>query len=216
MDPIESNDIEVLREEIRRLRSAAPAPESAALREIWEQLRTVAPEVFVESHQPTRETFAHLGEALAELLASALLTEAHVHQMLRDLRQVSDEQDKLNHFYILLTKNPGLTQTLRDFVVGGRRMGNFTNLLRSQQAWSRALASGLYKLVVSSPTLIADVLNPKLWQLKRGALETEDAAVGRYFRENVSKTAPEALGTQFRQKAGDLSYDDYNDLMRRR
>jgi hypothetical protein len=216
VDPIESNDVEVLREEIRRLRASAPAPESGVLREMWDQLRTIAPDVFVESHQPTRETFTHLGEVMAELLASALLTEAHVHQMLRDLRQVSDEQDKLNHFYILLTKNPGLAQTLRDFVVGGRRMGNFANLLRSQQAWARALASGLYKLVVSSPNLIGDVLNPKSWQMKRGALETEDAAIGRYFRDTVSKTAPETLGTQFRRKAGDLSYEDYNDLMRRR
>jgi hypothetical protein len=216
VDPIESNDVDVLREEIRRLRGASPTHETAVLRELWEQLRTVAPDVFVEAHQPTRETFTHLGEVMAELLAAALLTEAHVHQMLRDLRQVSDEQDKLNHFYILLTKNPGLSQTLRDFVVGGRRMGNFANLLRSQQAWARALASGLYKLVVSSPTLIADVLNPKGWQVKRGTLETEDAAAGRYFRESVFKTAPEALGTEFRKKTGDLAYEDYNDLMRRR
>jgi hypothetical protein len=142
--------------------------------------------------------------------------ELHVHRLLRDLRQVSDRNDKLNHFYIIFTKNPGLLDTLKDFLAHENRRGNFVNLLRAQQAWARAFATGTYKTIVRSPAVIADELNYKSWPLKTGFTKTEDAALGEYFKATVQKSVPEKLGTLFRKQAAETAYEDYDALMKRR
>jgi hypothetical protein len=190
--------------------------EDVALRELWTRMSAQLPDVFAETHVPTRETFENVCDTYIELLRTYRVLERHVHQLLKDLRQVGEQSDKLNHFYILFTKNPGLFDTLGDFLVTGRRRGNTMNLLRAHQAWARAFATGLYKTIVRSPVLISEELNPKDWPLKTGFTITEEAAIGKYFKETAQKTVPEKLGTKFRKHAADMAYEDYDDLMKRR
>ncbi|MBU0618130.1 MAG: hypothetical protein KKI02_10470 [Planctomycetes bacterium] len=195
---------------------AEDARAEMAFKRLWRRMGSEVPEVFVETSVPTEKTFEQLCDAFVELLRTLAVLELHVHHLLRDLRQVSEKSDKLNHFYIMFTKNPGLAETLRDFLVTGQKKGNFMNLLRAQQAWMRAFASGTYKVIVRSPVTIADELNYKSWPLKTGFTKTEDAAVGEYYKETAQKTIPEKLGTLFRKQAADTAYEDYNDLMKRK
>ena len=195
---------------------AEDARAEMAFKRLWKRMGSEVPEVFVETSVPTEKTFEQLCDAFVEFLRALAVLELHVHHLLRDLRQVSEKSDKLNHFYIMFTKNAGLAETLRDFLVTGQKKGNFMNLLRAQQAWVRAFASGTYKVIVRSPVTIADELNYKSWPLKTGFTKTEDAAVGEYYKETAQKTIPEKLGTLFRKQAADMAYEDYNDLMKRK
>jgi uncharacterized small protein (DUF1192 family) len=224
-------EIERLKAELERTRqerdaqvasvSAAASRAEAATAEavfaaLWETMHKELPEVFVPSHVPTRATFGQLCEALIEFLRVFITLEAHVHQLLRDLRQVSEQGDKLNHFYIMFTKNPRLVEVLREFLVTGRRKGNFVNLLRAHQAWARAFATGLNKVIIRAPALIDEELNYRRWPLQKGFTVTEEVAIGRYFRDVAAKAIPEKLGTAFRKHAADMAYEDYDHLMRTR
>jgi len=193
---------------------AEQARAEAAFRRLWQHLHGEVPEVFVETSVPTEKTFEQLGDAFVEFLQTFAVLELHVHHLLRDLRQVSEKSDKLNHFYIMFTKNPGLLDTLKDYLVTGKRKGNFVNLLRAHQAWARAFASGTYKVIVRSPVTIADELNYKSWPLKSGFTKAEETAIGEYYKETAQQTIPEKLGTLFRKQAADMAYEDYNDLMK--
>jgi hypothetical protein len=192
---------------------AEQARAETAFKRLWEHLQREVPEVFVETNVPTEKTFEQFGEAFVEFLRTMQVLELHVHHLLRDFRQLNE---KINHFYIMFTKNPGLLETLKDYLVTGKRKGNFTNLLRAQQVWVRAFASGTYKVIVRSPVTIGDELNYKSWPIKTGFTKTEDAAIGEYYKETAVKTIPEKLGTLFRRQAADMTYEDYNDLMKRR
>lgn len=195
---------------------AEAARAESAFQRLWERMQSEVPEVFVKTHVPTEQTFEQLCGALVDFVRTFAVLELHVHQMLRDLRQVSEQSDKLNHFYIMFTRNPGLLETLRDYLASGKRKGNFMNLLRAHQAWMRAFASGPYKTIVRSPVTISAELNYKSWPIKTGFTKTEDAAVGEYFKQTAQKTIPEKLGTQFRKQAAEMAYEDYNDLMKQR
>ncbi|MGD8453099.1 MAG: hypothetical protein PVJ57_14875 [Phycisphaerae bacterium] len=186
----------------------------SAFQALWTRMHEELPDIFLETHVPNGQTFERLTETLVALVRAFATLEAHVHHMLRELRQVSEEDDKLTRFYIILTKNPGLVDTLRDFLASGRGRGNFVNLLRAVQAWARAFGTGLYKVVVKSPELIGEELNYRNWSLTRGRFETEEAAVGKYFKETAQGSIPGKLGTRFRKQAGDMAYEDYNTLMR--
>ena len=183
---------------------------------LWKRMQDEVPDVFVETIVPDEAVFERLCDAFVEGLRVMAVLELHVHHLLRDLRQVSDRNDKLNHFYIIFTKNPGLLDTLKDFLIHENRRGNFVNLLRAQQAWARAFATGTYKTIVRSPVAIADELNFKSWPLKTGFTKTEDAALGEYFKATVQKSVPEKLGTLFRKQAAETAYEDYDALMKRR
>jgi len=189
---------------------------AAVFAELWRRLHAEIPELFVETHVATAATFEQLGEAFVEFVRAFAVLELHVHHLLRDLRQVSEKSDKLNHFYIMFTKNPGLLETLKDYLVTGKRKGNFVNLLRALQAWARAFASGSYKVIVRSPVTIAEELNYRSWPIKTSFTKTEDAAIGEYYKQTAVKVIPEKLGTVFRKQAGDMAYEDYNDLMKRK
>ena len=213
----------LLREREKKAAHAEAAAEEAesrtaetALGQIWARLHDEVPTVFLETHAANAATFERVGDATVEMLRVFAALERHVHGLLRDLRQVGEQDDKLNRFYIILTKNPGLADTLRDYLVSGQRKGNFANLLRAIQAWARAFATGMYKVVVKSPSLMGNELNYRSWSLNRGRFETEEAAIGRYYRETAQRTIPEKLGTEFRKHAADEAYEDYNNLMRQR
>ena len=188
---------------------------SAAFGRVWSRLREQIPDLFLETHMPNEQTFERLGDTYVEFMRVLATLEMHVHHLMRDLRQVSERSDKLNHFYIMFTKNPGLVDTLRGYLATGKRKGNFVNLLRAQQAWARAFATGTYKVIVRSPVLIAEELNHKSWPIKTGFTVTEDAAIGKYYKETAVKTIPEKLGTEFRKHAAEMSYEDYDSLMKR-
>lgn len=197
----------------------AAAEQSTAetwMKELWALLHKQVPELFIDTHVPTHKTFEHLAESYVEFLSAAETMERHVLQVLKDLRQVGQQNDKLNHFYIMFTKNPGLLDALREFLTTGKRKNNFANLLRAQQTWGRAFATGLYKVIVRSPVVIGQELSPKDWPIKTGFTVSEEAAIGKYFKETASKQVPEKLGTMFRKQAADMIYEDYDDLMKRR
>ena len=188
----------------------------AAFKELWARLHREFEEVFIDTHIPTHQTFQRLGESYIEFLRAMAVNELHVHQLLKDLRQVGEQTDKLNHFYIMFTKNPGLLETLRDFLTTGKKKGNYTSLLRAQQTWGRAFATGLYKTIVRTPTLAGAELKTKDWPIKTGFTVSEEAAIGKYYKEVAQKQLPERLGTKFRKAAADMAYEDYNDLMKRK
>ena len=188
----------------------------AAFRLLWGRMNKELPTLFVETHVPNLETFERSCDALVEFVRVFATLERHVHQMLRDLRQVGEEGDKLNRFHILLTKNPGLVETLGDHLISGKRKGNYANLLRAVQAWARAFGTGLYKVIVKSPTVIGNELNYRSWPVSRGRFETEEASIGKYFKETVHRNTPDKLGNQFRKHAANEAYEDYNALMRRK
>ncbi len=193
---------------------ARQATATAVLGRLWRRMHAELPEVFPETIVPNEKNFEQVCDALVEFIRVCAVLELHVHQLLRDLRQVSDKTDKLNHFYIMLTKNPGLIETLRDFLGSGKRKGVFVNLLRAEQAWARAFASGTYKVIVRSPVTIADELNYKSWPLKTGFTRSEEAAIGEYYKQTAQKTIPEKVGTLFRKQAAEMAYEDYSDLMK--
>jgi len=192
--------------------SAESETADAVLKGLWKRLGEQAPEVFVNTHVPTRETFDRLCDATVEFVRGFSVIEMHVHQCLKDLRQVGEKSDKLNTFYIMLTKKSGLLDNLKDYLITGRGKGNFTNLLRAEQVWARAFTSGLYKTIVQLPGEIEDALNPRNWPGK----PDKDAIVGKYFKETVRREVPEKVGTEVRKRAGEMAYQDYNDLFKRR
>ncbi len=187
----------------------------AAFQVLWAQLVKEFPEVFPETHVANRATFENVTTAFLEFVSIFVRMEAHVNTMLRDLRRVSDKADKLNHFYIMFQKQPSLTATMLEFLTTGRKKGNFVNMLRAIQAWARAFGSGMYKTVVVSPGLIQEELNPKDWPVKGSFTQSEDAALGKYYKETAFRQIPEKLGTTFRKYAGDMAYEDYNALMKK-
>jgi len=199
-----------------RAGQAEQARADVAFARLWGRMQRDVPDVFAETIVPDEGTFERLCDALVESLRVLAALELHVHQLLRDLRQVGDRSDKLSQFYIMFTKNPGLLDALRDYLVNERRKGNFVNLLRAQQAWARAFATGTYKTIVRSPVAVAAELNYKSWPLKTGFTKTEDAALGEYFKASVQKIVPEKLGTLFRKQAAETAYEDYDNLMKRR
>lgn len=181
----------------------------------WAVMNKQWPELFIATHIPTQKTFENLCDAFVELARAMVIIEAHVHQMLKDLRQVNDDNDKLSHFHIILTKKtPNLEATLRDFLPSTRRTGNMANLVRALNAWVRAFGSGSYKAIVRSPTLIGSEMNYNNWPIEK-SFTNKDGMYWKYFRETGSKAIPEKVGTELRKEAGDLAYQDYNDLMKR-
>jgi|GEM_PF-2837206 len=195
---------------------AGSATADAAFKRLWWRLNQEIPEVFVETNVPNEKTFERLSDVMVEFLRTLATFERHVHNLLRDLRQVSEKSDKLNHFYIMFTKNAGLAETLKDYLASGKRKGNFVNLLRALQAWTRSFASGTYKVIVRSPTTVAEEMNYRPWPIQKSFTKTEDAAIGEYYKQTAMKTIPEKLGTLFRKQAADMAYEDYNELMKRK
>ena len=198
-------------------RQATDAAESrtaqAEFARLWARMHDDIPDVFVPTHVPNSQSFDRVCETLVEFVRVFATLEQHVHGMLKDLRQVGAEDDKLNRFYLILARNPGLVETLREYLASGKSKGNFANLLRAVQAWARAFGSGLYKVIVQSPSVVAEQLNYRSWPIKLGW--GEEAAIGKYLKETAQRSVPEVLGTRFRKQAGDMAYDDYNTLMRR-
>jgi hypothetical protein len=176
---------------------------------LWSRMHAQLPTVILETHQPNRATFERLTDALVEMVRVLAALEQHVHFMLKSLGG-----EKLSRFHNMLSRSPGLADTFRDYLTGRGSANNFLGLLRAVQAWSRAFGSGCYKVIVRSPDLIQDELNYRRWPLKKGSFETEEAALGRYFRDTVFREASGRLGTAFRKHAGDEAHDDYATLMK--
>ncbi|MBU0639619.1 MAG: hypothetical protein KKB50_12195 [Planctomycetes bacterium] len=187
----------------------------AAFAQLWARMGDQLPEVFVETHVPTMRTFENLSDALIGLVRAFAILEGHVNYMLQQLKQVGERGDKLNHFYLMFKKNPGLLETLADYLPTGRRKGYFDNMLRAVQAWARAFGTGAYKVVVKSPASVGKELNYKNWPIKSGFTKSEDAAIGEYFRDTAMRSIPDALGTLFRKQIADSAYEDYDDSMKR-
>lgn len=194
---------------------AAGRTAEAAFKELWSKFHADLPEVFVETHVPTYQTFEEIGDALVELIRAFAVMEAHVHGMLRDLRQVGERTDKLNTVFINLSKMPKLVETLRDYLVTNARRGNFVNLLRAVQVWSRAFGSGCYKTLVYAPNIMREEMNPKAWPLQKSFTQSEDAALGKYYRDTAQKELPDKIGTQLKKKASDMVYEDYDQLFKK-
>lgn len=182
---------------------------------LWTALHDSLPDIFIETHVPTTKTFERLCEVFVELTMAFGLLESHVHYMLKQLKQVGERSDKLNHFHLMFQKNPDLKAALRDYLVSGKRKGYYSNLVRALQAWGRAFGTGAYKAVVRAPTEIGKELNYKNWPIKAGFTKSEDAAIGEYFRETAQRTIPDTLGTLFRKQIADSAYEDYDGLMKR-
>lgn len=183
---------------------------------VWQRMQKQVPELFVETHVPKQRTFESMGDAFVEFVRAWAEMELHVHHMLRDLRQVNDPNDRLNKFHMQFKRMPSLVETLRDFLVSGTRAGNFTNQLRALRAWSRAFTSGIHKVILKAPFVLSEELNPRNWEYSKGMMESEEAAIGKHFKQSVSKELPDKLGGIFRRQASELSYEDYNELFKRR
>src|SRR3990170_732430 len=89
----------------------------AAFVALWKQLSREMPEVFTETHVPTQKTFEQLCESYVEFVRTLAIIEAHVHQMLRDLRQVGDPTDRLSTFYVMFL----VYDSTRWMILHGRR-----------------------------------------------------------------------------------------------
>ena len=199
--------------------SAADASENtadAAFSRLWAAMGQDFGELFVPTHVPHEETFGRLGNAVIEFLQVLCNLEAHVHGMLKDLRQVAVQNDPLAHFYNVLTKSPRLVDMLRDFLVTGRGRRNFADLLRAHYVWSVAFTTGLNKAVIRSDVLAARELNPRDWPLEKSMLSTQDHMLGKYYREVALKAIPEKLATELKKIAASMAYDDYRDMMSQR
>lgn len=205
-------DLGQAHEEVRR---AGENTAEAVIQELWRLLQTDLPEAFSPTHVPTRATVQNLGEAVCEMVRALATIEAHVIDRLKHSRQLNDPTDKISSFYNMLSKSPGLLDTLRDFLVTGRRKSNFVNLLRAHQVWAQALATGPNKALIRSAAQIFERLNYRRWPLEKGRFVSEEAAIGKYFRENV-RTLADEMANELRKLGADLSYQDYDDLMKRR
>lgn len=189
---------------------------SAAFGRLWQRMNERLPDVFVETHVPTENTMEQVCDALVEFAGTFAVLEGHVQYMLQQLKQVGEEGDKLNHFFLMLKKNPGLLEVLRKVLVSGKRSSQFKNVLRLVQAWVRAFGTGTYKVVIVAPDKVRNELNYRKWDFKKGSFESEDAALGKHFKEIARARIPDALGNQFKKLAADMAYEDYNTLMKRR
>lgn len=188
----------------------------AVFGDLWAAMQKELPEVFTQTHVPTRRTFDQLCDVFVELLRTMNTLELHVLHLLRDLRQVSETSDRLNQFHIMFSKSPRLADALRDLLATGKGRSNFSNLLKAHQVWARAFATGLHKAIIRTPMVLADELNFKRWPLPQAMLLTEEARVGKYFKETAMKTIPDRLGTLLKKQAADMAYEDYDDLIKRR
>ncbi len=188
----------------------------AVLQVLWKQMSTEWPEVCPATHVPTQRTFENLCESFLELVRAMAIIEAHNLAMLKDMRQIGEEGDKLANYYLAMTKNPNLVATIRDYLPSQRRSNNVAQLLRSLQGWARALSTGLHKVVLRAPDIIRDELNYRNWPIKIGFTTGEDAPVGKHFRETIYKQTPDVVGTKLRRLAGDMMYQDFTDLWKQK
>ena len=76
---------------------------TAAFQHLWTRMNKEVPDIFLDTHVPNTQTFERASDALVEFIRVFATLEQHVHQLLRDLRRVGAEDDKLNRFYIILT-----------------------------------------------------------------------------------------------------------------
>ena len=189
--------------------------EQAAFAHLWKRMSDALPEIFIETHVPTRKTFESVSDGFVEMIRTLANLEVHVHHMLKGLRQVGDDNCKISQFYIMFTKNPNLSVTLRDFLVGRKRSSNVANLVRALRAWARAFGTGLHKAVLRSDSMLAEELNYKKWPVKAGFGKSEDQVVGKHFREVAQRAIPDKFGTDLRRQAADFAYQDYNSYMKR-
>lgn len=197
----------------RNVAEALSRTADAAYAALWTQLQTQMPDIFSDTHVPTRETFDRLADALIVMLRLSTYQERCVLQKLYELKDVTQQNDPLFGFLTMLKRN-SLASAAREYIAGGRNAAGFARLAQSHQAWAEALATGLYKLVVRSPDLIRDEINPRTWPLKTP--NAPDAAVGRYLRETGIQAIPDRLGTQFRKLAGQLAHQDYEFIISER
>lgn len=197
----------------RHVADALSRTADAAYSALWARLQTELPEVFSDTHVPTRETFERLADSLVTMLRLATYQERCVLQKLYELKDVTQQNDPLFGFLTML-KRTSLVSAARDFIAGGRNAEGFDRLMRSHQGWAEALATGLYKLIVRSPDLIRDEINPRTWPLK--SPNASDGEVGRYLRQTGMQAIPDKLGTQFRKLAGQLAHQDYEFIIRER
>jgi hypothetical protein len=197
----------------RNVADALSRTADAAYAALWSRLNASLPDVFSDTHVPTRETFERLADAIVTMFRLATYQERCVLQKLYELKDVTQQNDPLFGFLTML-KRISLVSAAREFIAGGRNPEGFDRLMRSHQAWAEALATGLYKLIVRSPDLIRDEINPRTWPLKSPA--APDADVGRYLRQTGMQAIPDKLGTQFRRLAGQLAHQDYEFIIRER
>lgn len=184
----------------------------AAFGQLWTRMHEQVPEVFVPTHVPNTQTFLRVSDRLVEFVRIFAAFEKHVLDMLKQLRQVGDKDDKLNRLYIMLTRSPGLVDTLSAYLATGRNRGNFVNLLRAIQALTRAFGSGTYSVILQAPAPLKELVNYRNWPgIKLGY--GDEARIGKYFKETAKDSIPEAAGTQLRKLAGDMVYEDYNRLV---
>lgn len=189
--------------------------EQAAFAALWKRMSEALPDIFIDTHVPTRKTFENISDGFVEMLRTMAVIEAHVHHMLKELRQVGTESDALSRFYTMFAKNPKLVVTMREYLSGRKRTSNVANLVRALQAWARAFGSGLHKAVLRSDAMLSEELNYRKWPVKSGFGKSEDQVVGKYFREVAQKAVPDKFGTDLRKQAADYAYQDFNSYMKK-
>ncbi|MBI5865730.1 MAG: hypothetical protein HZB38_14720 [Planctomycetes bacterium] len=201
-----------MRESASELSDARGRTADAAFGRVWERLSAAMPDVFPDTHVPTHDTFERLADALVVLLRLSTFQEQCVLQKLYELRDVSQQNDPMFGFLTML-KRSSLAAATREYVARGRERAPFAQLLRAHQAWAEAIATGLYKLVVRAPSLIADAINPRSWPIGPTAA---DAAVGQYLRKDGVRVISDQLGTEFRREAARQAAQDYEFNIRER
>lgn len=194
--------------------AAESKTEKAAFAELWARMQKEFPELFLDTHVPNRKTFENICDGFVEMTRTMMVLEAHIHHMLRELRNVGDPNDKLSQFYTMFSKNPSLLLTMRDYLATRKRSSNVENIMRAIQAWTRAFGSGLHKAILQSDRMLAEELNWKKWPINKG-WGKEEAAIGKHFLEVVHKGAPDKLGTEMKREAAEYAHQDYMSYFRR-
>jgi hypothetical protein len=185
----------------------------AAFERLWDFLRERQPDCFPATHKPTEETFKRLCEVFVDVLEAFVVLEFNTEYNLRNLRNVASDADPLSRFVKIISKQPGLVDLMKNYLTTGGGRNNFSQFVRFHQAWSRAFTSGMYKTLVRTPTVLADELNVRKWPVKSG-WGGEDAAIGKHFKENIQRQLPDKIFAVLRRLAADLSYDDYNEVIK--
>lgn len=197
-----------------QVRAAREQSVEGMLARRWAALRLDSPALFLETHTPTPETFERTGRAAAHLGHELRVVEHEVMSRLKELRATGDVHNRASQLYLRLTEQPGLEDTLRAFLGGTRAEGFLVARARAVQALACAILHGLYAAVVRSRELLADAMNYRTWSVRGGLTLSEDAAIGRYYRETAQREIPDRVGTTLRKLAAEEATTRFEELLR--
>lgn len=192
--------------------AAAAGAESAdtAFQELWAHMRKSLPDVFAETHVPTRKTFERICDTYTYMLRVYFALEGSTKERLKEVRNSNDPADMCNMLLGQLEKTPSLAARLRETLPSERHDGSFRKRMAVVYAATCALPVGLRNVILRSGEAVQARLQVSKWGLSPNP---RDADIGKHYRDKVERSAPDEILAELRKSMGKEVFAKYEEEM---